>query len=223
MTTRYSETVPAATIAGRTVLRGLVTELAESALLGMLEPAPLRFTAQHESEVSRVRGAIRRALDGKIARLRDPVNRNAFLLSCLDYTANEPREHLLVGYGFRYGSTTKIDSVDHAVGETGSVQLPSRMAHTMWQHYGQRVDSELLVFHNHPYNPLNLLLDNGPLASRNDRLFLQRHAISAPQFARLILGQGRVLFYLGENGFVKQFSLPSLLALASQQNATHSP
>jgi len=222
MTTTPSDAAPTATIAGRTVLGGLLTELAESTLLGLLEPAPLRFTARHESEISRVRGAIRRALEGKVARLRDPVNRNAFLLGCLAYTENEPREHLLVGYGFRYGSTTKIDSVDHAVGETGSVKLPSRMAHTMWQHYGQRVGSELLIFHNHPYNPLNFLLDNGPLASRSDRMLLQRHAISLPQFPRLIHGQGRVLFYLGENGFVKQFSLPSLLALLSAQNGTHS-
>lgn len=80
---------------------GLLSEIVESALLGLLEPAPLRFTAQHEADVPRVRGAIRRAVDGKLARLREPVNRNAFLLSCLDYSESEPLEHLLVGYGFR--------------------------------------------------------------------------------------------------------------------------
>jgi hypothetical protein len=204
------------------VLRGLLTEIVESALLGLLEPAPLRFTARHEGEVPRVRGAIRRAVDGKLARLREPVNRNAFLLGCLDYTENEPLEHLLVGYGIRYGSTTKIDSVHHAVGAAGSVHLPPSMAHTMWENYGRRVDSELLVFHNHPYNPLNFLFDNVPLASRTDRIFLETRAMNVPQLVRLILDQGRVLFYLGENGFVKQFSLPSLVALLSRQGGADS-
>jgi hypothetical protein len=79
---------------GFEVLPGLLTEIAESVLLGTLEPAPLRFTAQHEAELPRVRGAIRRAVDGKLARLHDPVNCNAFLLGCLDCTENEPLEYV---------------------------------------------------------------------------------------------------------------------------------
>ena len=38
----------------------------------------------------------------------------------------------------------------------------------MWDFYGQDDSNELLLFHNHPYNPLNFLLDNLPLASRQD-------------------------------------------------------
>ena len=185
--------------------RGLLTEIVESALLGLLEPAPLRFTAQHESYVPRVKAAIRRAHGGKLARLRQPVNRNAFLLGCLDATESESREHLLVGYGLRYGSTTKIDGVHHAAGDVGSVQLPVGMAHAMWEHFEQREDSELLIFHNHPYNPVNFLFDNTPLVSRADRVFLEGRTMSPLQLVRLVLDQGRVLFYLGENGFVKQF------------------
>jgi len=204
------------------VLPGLLTEIAESVLLGLLEAAPLRFTAQHDAELPRVRGAIRRAVDGKLVRLREPVKRNAFHLGCLDFTENEPLEHLVVGYGFRYGSTTKIGSVHHAVGAAGSVHLPPNMAHSMWEHHGQRADSELLVVHNHPYNPLNFLVDNVPLASRNDRMFLETRAMSVPQLVRLVLDKGRVLFYLGENGFVKQFSLPSLVALLSRRSGADS-
>jgi CRISPR/Cas system-associated endonuclease Cas1 len=92
----------------------------------------------------------------------------------------------------------------------------------MWEHHEQRVDSELLVFHNHPYNPLNFLFDNVPLASRTDRIFLETRALIAPQLVRLILDQGRILFYLGENGFVKQFRLPSLVALLSRQSGVDS-
>jgi hypothetical protein len=83
----------------------------------------------------------------------------------------------------------------------------------MWDHYGQDQQNELLVFHNHPYNPLNFLFDNLPLASRADRLFLEARALNPPELTRRILRQGRIMFYLGENGYVKEFRLPSVMAV----------
>jgi hypothetical protein len=191
----------------------LIGEIAESTLLGCLEPNALSFSAAHEGDVPRVRGAIRRALNGQLARFRDPVNRNAFLLGCLDYTANRPEEHLLVGYGFRYGRTTKVESIHHAVGDSGSVGLPRNIAHAMWDYYPQHDENELLIFHNHPLNVLNLLFDNLPLASQTDRVFAEARALNPLQIVRRLLGQGRINFYLGENGFVKEFRWPSVLAL----------
>jgi hypothetical protein len=199
-------------------VRAFLAEITESALLGLLEPAPVRFTAQHESDVPRVRAAIRRARDGTLARLRPPVNRNAFLLGCLDATQHAPREHLLIGYGCRYGSTTKIDGVHHNVGDARSVQLPACMAHTMAEHFAHHGDAELLIFHNHPYNPINLLFDNAPLASRTDRVFTAKHTMNFPQLVRQLFDRGRVLFYLGENGLVKPFSLPSLATLLQHRS-----
>jgi hypothetical protein len=35
------------------------------------------------------------------------VNRNALLIGCLEYADDKPEEHLIIGYGFRHGSTTK--------------------------------------------------------------------------------------------------------------------
>jgi hypothetical protein len=198
------------------MLKTFMGEIAESVLLGLLEPAPLRFTAQHERDVPRVRAAIRRASYGKLARLQ-PVNRNPFLLGCLDFTELEPIEHLIVGFGFRHGATTKIDGLHHVSGRTGSVGLPASVAHAMWDHFQRWDDSELVIYHNHPYNPVNLIFDNPPLASRADRMFLEAQAKNLAHFLRLLLDGGRVLFYLGENGFVKPFSPPNLVSLLNRR------
>ena len=204
-------------------MNSFLGEVAESVVLGLLEPAPLRFTAQHERDLPRVRAALRRARDGKLARTQ-PVNRNSFLLGCLDCTEHGPIEHLIVSYGLRHGTTTKIDGLQHMVGQAGSVGLPAGVAHAMWDHFGKRHDSEMPVFYNHLYNPINLLIDNLPLASRADRLFIEARTMSPAQIVRWLLDGGRVLFYLGENGLVKPFSLPSLLSLlnrrATQEKAT---
>ncbi len=189
-------------------------EVAESALLGWLEPNPI--SSCYENELGRVRKAILRARDCKLARFRKPANRNAFLLGCGEYTDGKAEEHLLIGYGFRHGSTTKVESLHHAIGSAGSVHLPNAMAHAMWDYYGQHEDNELLIFHNHPYNPLNFLFNNLPLTSRQDRLFLEARALNPQQLVRWLLGQGRILFYLGENGHVKEFRLPSVVALLNR-------
>jgi len=129
---------------------------------------------------------------------------------------NKAEEHLIIGYGLRYGSTTKIESLHHAPGKTGSVHLSNTIAHTMWQYYQQDNKNDLLVFHNHPLNPLNLLADNFPLVSNADRIFIETRAMNVQQLIQQISDGGRILFYLGENGFVKQFSLPRLSFILSR-------
>lgn len=94
-----------------------------------------------------------------------------------------------------------------------AVRLPDAVAHAMRDYHGQHEDNELLIFHNHPYNPLNFLLDNLPLPSRTDRLFLELHALNTQQCMHRLLRRGHILFYLGENGFVREFCLPSIVAL----------
>src|SRR5262249_11998687 len=136
----------------------LAIEITESAVLGCFEPKPI--SSCYDEELPRARQAILRGRNAKLARFRYQVNRNAFLLACRDYTDKKPEEHLIIGYGFRHGSTTKVESLHHVIGGTGTVHLPDAVAHTMWDFYGQREDNELLVFHNHPYNPLNFLFDN---------------------------------------------------------------
>ncbi|MFZ5863222.1 MAG: hypothetical protein ACOYXR_10335 [Nitrospirota bacterium] len=195
----------------------IALEITESAVLGCFEPNPI--SSWYDDELSRARKAILRARDGKLARFRYQVNRNAFLVACRDYADEKPEEHLIIGYGFRHGSTTKVESLHHVTGATSSVHLPGAVAHAMWNFYGQHESNELLIFHNHPYNPLNFLFNNLPLASRQDRLFLEARALNPQQLLRRLLGQGRILFYLGENGDVKEFRLPSIVALLDRYAA----
>jgi len=193
----------------------LALEITESAALSLLEPKPI--TSCYDDELRRVRRKILESRNARLARFRALVNRNAFLIGCGEYSHEKREEHLLIGYGIRHGSTTKVESLQHVIGGKGSVQLPSAIAHAMWDYYGQHEDNELLIFHNHPYNPLNFLFDNMPLASRADRPFLEYRALNPLTIARLLLNQGRIKFYLGENGYVKEFRLPSIVALINRQ------
>jgi len=195
----------------------LALEITESAILGCLEPEPI--SSCYDDELPRVYRAILRARDGKLARLGHKVNRNSFLVACGEYADGRPEEHLIIGYGSRHGSTTKVAGIHHIVGATNSVLLPDAVAHSMWDFYGQHDRNELLIFHNHPYNVINFLFDNPPLASRRDRLFLEARALNPAQLARRVLNEGRMIFYLGENGFVKEFRLPSIVALLDRSAA----
>jgi hypothetical protein len=190
-------------------LKRKVLEIAESAVLGWLEPEPL--TGCYADELARAGSGIGRAESGRLARYRKTVNRNAFLIACLDYTSARREEHLIVGYGFRHGSTTKVTSVHHVVGGSQAVSIPPVVAHAMWDHFNRERGNELLVFHNHPYQPLSLLANHHPLPSAADRQQLAALALNPHQLLRSVLGEGRVLFYLGENNQVKQFRLPSVL------------
>jgi hypothetical protein len=167
-------------------------EITASAILGCLEPCPI--SSCYADELPRVCQAIARARDGRLARFRRQVNRNAFLLGCLDYADGQPEEHLVIGYGFRHGSTTRVEGLHHVVGDAGSVGLPAAVAHSMCDYYGQHEDNELLIFHNHPYSLLNFVLNNFPMPSRQDRLVLEARALNAHQLTRRVLGYGRVLF-----------------------------
>src|SRR3981081_2634779 len=97
----------------------LALEIAESAILGCLEPNPISSCYEHE--LRSVHAVISGTGSGILARFPTPVNRNAFLCGCGDYTEDLPEEHLLVGYGFRHGSTTKVTSLYHVVGNANSV------------------------------------------------------------------------------------------------------
>ena len=189
-------------------------EIAESAVLACFEPKPI--ASCYDDELPRIRKKILLAGDGRLQRFREPVNRNAFLIACREYADEKPEEHMLIGYGLRHGPTTKINSLHHVIGETSRVCLPDAIAHAMWDHHRQAEKNELIVFHNHPYNPLNFLFDNLPLASLADRLFLEARSLQPHELIRRLLDKGRILFYLGENGYVKEFRLPSIVAVLSR-------
>jgi len=106
---------------------------------------------------------------------------------------------MIVGYGFRYGPTTRIESVHHVIGGSQNVAIPPNVAHALWDHYGRDERNEVILFHNHPQSLRSRLLAL-PLPSRADRLVLEARALQPPQILRPLLGKGRVMFFLEPEG-----------------------
>jgi hypothetical protein len=201
-------------------------KLIEAVVLTCLEKNPIDFQKVDEDEVRRVVAAIKRATMPKGAALKYTVTRKHFLCGCLDFTEKLAEEHLIVGYGFRRGNTTDIERIHHVAGEERRVAVPDYVRSEIRRHHFHRSDGEVIVFHNHPrtgnepewFYTLKSLIQDLPVASTTDRSELQHHAFNAVGLFRQFFGQGQVLFYLGESGFVKAFQLPPLLPFVEQLN-----
>lgn len=201
-------------------------KLIEAIILACLEKNPIDFQKVDETEVKRVRAAVKRATTAKGAAFQYAITRKHFLCGCLDFTESLPEEHLIIGYGYRHGNTTIIERVHHAAGEQRRVSIPDYIRAEIRRHHFHRSDAEVIVFHNHPrtgdepewFYTLKSLVQDLPIASNEDRRTLQHHAFNAAGLLRQLFGQGRVLFYLGESGFVKQFLLPPLIPFLEQLN-----
>ncbi|HEX9391329.1 MAG TPA: hypothetical protein VF928_08470 [Usitatibacteraceae bacterium] len=175
----------------------------------MLDPNPVVFRGQDECGVGPVRTACKKPQDA-VHTFRRALNRNAFLCGCLDFTEEESIEHLIIGLGFRYGSTTKVVEAMHTSGNSNSVAPTPEMQAKIQQHLKQDHDTEVIVFHNHPKNWANSMFDSLPTASGQDRRVMLQHMLQPLALLRTITSGGRVLFYLGENHFVREFRTPAI-------------
>lgn len=197
-------------------------KIIEAVILACLESNSVDFRRVDEVEVNRAKAAIKRATAGKGAVLKFPVSRKHFLCACLDSTDRLEVEHLIVGYGYRYANSSTIGRIHHVVGEQRRVSVPAHIRAEIRRHHFHRSDAEVIVFHNHPrtghepewFYTLKSLLQDLPIASNDDRKELQHHAFNAVGLFRQFFGQGQVLFYLGESGFVKEFRLPPAPAIS---------
>lgn len=185
------------------------SKIVSSIVSSLFDPSPIRFRDADERGVGPVRRAcVSRQLE--MQRLRRPLNRNAFLCGCLDYTEREAIEHLIVGLGNRHGSTTRVSAVVHVVGSEHRVGVPLGLQRQLDQWLNAGWDHEIIVFHNHPPNDVNVLFDNQPLASSPDRAILLSYYARPLVALKAFLDGGRIRFYLGENGFVREFRVPDV-------------
>lgn len=206
-------------------------KLIEAIILTCLEKNPVDFRNIDDSELKRVHAAIKRAATVEGTTFRYPVTRKHFLCGCLDFTDNLAEEHLIVGYGYRYGQTTAIDRVHRMPGEERRVNIPEYIREGIRRHHFRKSDAEVIVFHNHPrtgdepewFYTLKSLLQDLPIPSNADRGQLQQHAFNPVGLLRQVFGQGQVLFFLGESGFVKEFRLPPLLPFWEQLKRMNVP
>jgi hypothetical protein len=114
-----------------------------------LERNPIDFSKVDDSEVRRAKAVIKRAIDQKGAVSRRPLTRKHFLCGCLEFTDRLPEEHLIVGYGYRYGNTTDVERVHHVGGEDRRVAIPDYVRADIKRHHFHRSDAEVTIFHNH--------------------------------------------------------------------------
>jgi hypothetical protein len=190
----------------------ILREVVGSALSSIFDPNPIAFRPPDEAGVRPVRAACRKPT-GDCHKFGRPLNRNAFLCGCLDFTEREPIEHLIVGLGHKRASTSKIGSLIHAIGTEDSVSIPQFLGEAIREHLVTGFKAEVLIFHNHPPNLLNAIFDNSPLPSAPDRRVLVSHLVQPLTAVKALLGGGRVRCYLAENGFVREFRTPELLSL----------
>ena len=202
----------------------MIEEIVKNSILGMLEPRPIVFNSINEEQVSTVVRGIKLASGEQAARFRTPVNRRSFLAACLDSTTSDSVEHLIVGYGKKWGTTTKVDSLHHVVGKSNSVLMTEKILELVDRRLFYETKGEVLIFHNHPKWFLNGITDNLPIASSTDRHTASKMKLNPFIFFKNMLGNGDVKFYLGENGFVSEFKLPpfdQILNLASHLQRSH--
>lgn len=191
----------------------ILRELVDAGLASLWDPNPVAFRPEHEAGVRPLRRLLRRPTEA-VQSLTRPLARNAFLCGCLDYTEKEPIEHLIMGYGTLSGRTTWIEAVQHTIGSSGSVPVPAHVLRTAQEFVLSKPKAELIVFHNHPANWFNALFDNLPLASTPDRRLLLRAKYLQPLMAlKGVLGLGGIHYYVGENGFVREFRVPGVLQM----------
>jgi hypothetical protein len=119
--------------------------------------------------------------------------------------------YLIIGLGYRHGSTSKVQHLIHESGSQTRVAISTVTEATIDRHLAEDHKAEVLVFHNNPPNPLNRLLDNVPIASDQDRRTWLANMLNRFRLIKAWSGGGRFLCYIGENGFVREFRTPQLL------------
>ncbi len=183
-----------------------------AAISQVLDPAPIRLT-NGDSFCGRALLTAFRKDSTATLRLRTAIPRNAFLAACFDLTDHESREHLLVGFGVRRGSSTMVTRIVRCLGGSHSVSFPLELQREVAAFVRASHRNEALVFHNHPLNPLNTIFDNEPWASSQDRMVAMKHTAEPTMLVKTFTNGGRTRFYVAENGYVREFVGPDLLTL----------
>lgn len=193
----------------RNIDSGQIRELVESGISLKFDPNPITFKSIHKNEGQFFLKELKRRKNGSID-LKKTILRNSFLYGCLKFTESESTEHLIVGYGNRYGGGVDIGSYYHLEGDQDSVSLSLEeiilgQIGSIWP------NKQLIVFHNHPKNDLSVYVRK-PFPSVTDRntLLDQKYLFPFQIMRKFMDGKEGLKFYLGENGKVLEYRTPSI-------------
>ncbi len=200
----------------------IIFSLLDPSVSSFFDSTPVCFKKQHENGVKPVRKAIEDNPINQLITLKKSLIRNAFLCGCLDFTEDLTIEYLIIGYGKKRGCGTDVSQVEYAIGNNNSVNVVPETKNRINQHVSQASRNEAIIFHNHPKNQINILLDNIPLASSPDSDTLLRNKYLEPLILfKALFNKGSIRFYLGENGFAREYSTPNILKLLNLVGINH--
>ena len=192
-----------------------LTELIGCGLSSLFDSNPINFSSRHKKEGKRAVSILKKP-PRKIYKFKKSILRNSFLSGCLEYTKGKRIEHLIVGLGRKRARGTDISKILHIKGNENSVVIPEKLHSVITMNALMDPKSEVAIFHNHPPNWINAVFNNNPLASSADRnVMITQKFLEMFFFFRGIFGQGWILFYLGENGKVREIRGPNLMNLLS--------
>lgn len=193
-------------------IQGFIKTFVDPVASSLLDPLPVAFTRNHEEGVRPLCRALTSPSD-QVSKLKQRLCRNSFLCGCLDFLEHEPVEYLVVGYGTKHGIGTFITGVEYILGNETSVSSTLTSRERVHKHILLSSKSEVVLVHNHPPNWLNVAFDNLPIASDADRASLVASKYLNPILAfRTLRSEGSLRFFLIENGFVREFRTPNVLA-----------
>jgi len=196
---------------GLAVAKEAAKKIGEPYLLSLLEPNEIRFKKKNNEGIDPVNDLLE-TTKTNIQELNPDLPRNSVLRGCLYYTEELSEEELIIGYGKKQGQGTNIYSLQHFSGERGKVGFPDHAMLGIKEYVRSGKNNEVIVYHNHPFNMLRGFLDNLPLASLADRRILKTQIFDSPElFIKDLFNLGTIKFYVEENGFVKEFTLPSII------------
>lgn len=194
-------------------LKDVLLDILDASLTSVLDPNPIRFRKQNEKGIKPIHINMKKQ-EGKTYNLQPHLARNDFLYGCLDFTEKEPIEHLIVGYGMARGRSSTLEAIHHIIGRTGQVQVPHDLLNIFQRYILSKPRNQIVIFHNHPTNWVNTTFDNLPMASTADRRLMLTTKYLQPFIAiKELLGLGGVQYFIGENGFVREFRMPSILQI----------
>lgn len=183
--------------------------LADNVLSRELDPAPIHFMVRDRKDSGLITAPLR-ALPDTWHKLKRQVDLYKFLYACRACTGKLPVEYLVAALGHNKGKGLRLTRPYYTVGDANRVAVPKALQADVEAHLLSDHRAEAVLFHNHPPTIAHAITNHGPLASRADRQVWASWFKHLPLLVKRVLGGGRVHFYLGENGAVREFDAPSM-------------
>ncbi len=193
-------------------IRDFALDVVEGLVSREFDPPVRRFSAADRKHSGIVGTAIK-GLPDTLQQLKRQVSLGQFLYGCNQATKNLPIEYLIVGFGHRTRGL-QMKALKYFVGTESSVSIPQSVEQEIQQQVLSDHKAEVVIYHNHPRGVTHALFNHGPLASPADRTVWQSYFLKPLLLLKRVLGGGRLHFYLGENGRVREFDGPNMIALA---------